>query len=293
MRRGTHMRRGTQKARSPVQGSVTPEPSEPECPATTTLMVVTPALAEQWLGRPHPSQRPIRKAHVARLARDMTNGTFRVTPDPIVITQSGYLSNGQHRLRAVLLANVTVTMSVATGWRDDVYAVLDGGKPRTIQDRAEVPWMKRKNAMATVRSVMAGFRDRRTADRTEAELVEFGTRHETVLEYLSALPHATKSRAAVMAVCARALIAGEDQLKVERFFQIVGSGVGDGQKESAAVRLFAYVHSPEVRGTGGGGIGHINVYRRTQTALQAFLAGRPLTLLRPLDRELWPLPEDP
>jgi len=80
------------------------------------VMDITPSQAFAWLeGNTH--NRPLDQAHVERLARDMKAGRWRLT----------LLVDGQHRLWAVIEADVTVPMRVFFNEPPESRHVLDTG----------------------------------------------------------------------------------------------------------------------------------------------------------------------
>lgn len=58
---------------------------------------VTPEMAAKWL-EGNVLNRPLKQAHVDRLAREMAAGRWRLTHQGIAFDVSGCLIDGQHRL---------------------------------------------------------------------------------------------------------------------------------------------------------------------------------------------------
>jgi len=94
---------------------------------------VTPELARVWLNQ-NTSNRPIRRPIWKSYARDMENGSWALTAEPIKFSAAGQLLDGQHRLHAVVHANVTVTMFVAYDVPDEAQSSMDSGAKRTAAD---------------------------------------------------------------------------------------------------------------------------------------------------------------
>src|SRR5262249_3066572 len=78
-------------------------------------------------------QRHLREGHVIRLATEMEQGNFRLSPDCILIVK-GKLANGQHRLHAVILCGKAMPFIVMRSNDEDLYKVLDCGIARTAAD---------------------------------------------------------------------------------------------------------------------------------------------------------------
>jgi hypothetical protein len=98
------------------------------------VIEIQPEIALLWLQKLHPRQRVSRSPKVAAFSRDMDSGRWRVSPQPIVITKSGFVADGVHRLLAVVMHGKPVKMMVCFGAEDDIYEVLDQGTPRSHAD---------------------------------------------------------------------------------------------------------------------------------------------------------------
>lgn len=96
-------------------------------------MTVTPALAESFL-LANTDNRKKRGWWVGGLANMIKRGEWIPTHQGIAFSKSGKLIDGQHRLEAVVEANIPVEMLVVTDVRDDAYKVLDNGVKRTMSD---------------------------------------------------------------------------------------------------------------------------------------------------------------
>lgn len=99
----------------------------------TTSVMVTPAMAEQWL-ECNRSNRKLRAAWVSQLAGMITRGEWQHTHQGIALDKDGNLLDGQHRLSAIVLSGIAVQMQVTTGMGADTFAVLDRGRTRSLVD---------------------------------------------------------------------------------------------------------------------------------------------------------------
>jgi hypothetical protein len=96
-------------------------------------VLVTPEVARRWLER-NAGNRRVRESHVEALALAMMGGEWRLTHQGIAFDPEGNLLDGQHRLRAVVLAETPVRMTVARDVAPEAFAALDLGKARRIAD---------------------------------------------------------------------------------------------------------------------------------------------------------------
>lgn len=96
-------------------------------------MHVTPTIAREWLKR-NLGNRPVKPTHVARLADAIRRGLWKMTGDAIRFSTTGKLIDGQHRLHAIIEAEVGVNCVVMFGLGDDIFDVIDSGSGRSKAD---------------------------------------------------------------------------------------------------------------------------------------------------------------
>ncbi len=94
---------------------------------------VTPELAQRWLAL-NRHNRSLRERQADLYATDMTNGDWRWTGETIKFADDGSLIDGQHRLRAVVIAEVTVPFLVVRGLEAQAQEDVDRGLPRKFYD---------------------------------------------------------------------------------------------------------------------------------------------------------------
>jgi hypothetical protein len=97
---------------------------------------IDPDFAASLLSTLDARQRLQRPTHVRFLAREMAAGNWHgTTNDLIVISKSGTLINGQHRMAAVVASGVTSKFWVMYDAPDESYDVMDqGSAPRSMAD---------------------------------------------------------------------------------------------------------------------------------------------------------------
>ncbi len=104
-----------------------------DAPMRLIWLLVNPEVASRWLGG-NDNNRRLRPAVVDRYAADMAAGRWTPSSDAIAISPEGRLLNGQHRLTAVVRADCTVGMWVATGMPEESFRNMDRGAMRTFAD---------------------------------------------------------------------------------------------------------------------------------------------------------------
>ena len=94
---------------------------------------VTPQMAREWLATDQ-SNRKLKKGAVAANARDMKAGKWNMTGEPIKFDTEGRLIDGQHRLQAVVQAEVPVRMMIVHGLEPETRLFMDTGVKRSAAD---------------------------------------------------------------------------------------------------------------------------------------------------------------
>jgi len=108
---------------------------------TTGWHLITPAIAEQLLlGK---ANRQISLATVAYYARQMMEGKWKATGEPIIITSDGVMRDAYHRCWACYLSGASFMTFVVADVEPtpDLFAFIDNGKSRTDADALETAGM--------------------------------------------------------------------------------------------------------------------------------------------------------
>jgi len=132
--------------------------STPGLTATSQVELINPAKAEELL-KQNTSNRRLNDAVVAHYANQMSNGTWPFTGHPIVIGISGRLLDGQHRLKAIIKANVSMPMLVVRGIENeaDAFDAIDTGKLRSSGDVLSAKGYKQSHALAAIARVIIRY----------------------------------------------------------------------------------------------------------------------------------------
>ena len=259
------------------------------------VMDLTPSMAARWLeGNTH--NRSISQGHVERLAREMKAGRWRLTHQGIAFSVGGRLLDGQHRLWAVVMSDVTVPVRVFFNEPADVVEDIDGGLARSAADRMMLSGRFGddigKAHLATMRCMVRGlWPPRRMAFGEEADLL---ARHLSAIEF--ALTNLTMtvrakgvSTAITRGVVARAFYS-VDHARLIHFCAVLKGGIATGPADEPIILLRDFL----VRAEGGRSDLAIirEHYGKAERALKAHLDGEPLNRLYATVTELFPLPEE-
>lgn len=157
---------------------------------------ITPKLATKILTSNSENNRNLRDAHVAALARDMTSGKWRENGETIIISNSGQLLDGQHRLSAIIKSKTSQKIVVVTGVPDSYITTIDQCAPRGLQDALTVAGFKNTNALGAAYRVISAYLQRGYATRsaynkrrTAGETIEFCQQNPRISEAVTLYRH--------------------------------------------------------------------------------------------------------
>lgn len=118
-------------------------------------MRVTPRKAQEWLAD-NQANRKVSDVLVERYANDMRDGRWQLNGEPVIFNGSSLL-DGQHRLHAIVRANVPVDMHVVTGVPTSAFRTIDSGKARTLANVLQASGHKNANNLAGALSLLNAF----------------------------------------------------------------------------------------------------------------------------------------
>jgi hypothetical protein len=113
---------------------------------------ITPEIATAWLEKHKGPNRQVRQSVVDRYARDMKNGKWLFTGDPIQFGKSGRLLNGQHRLWACIESDTSFDCLIVRGIENEqqVQDVIDTGTKRTLGNALQIHGEKDANNLSAI-----------------------------------------------------------------------------------------------------------------------------------------------
>lgn len=209
-----------------------------------SVINISPKLAEKMLVG-NEINRNVSHSLVDRYARDMRNGNWQLNGEPITFNKSKQLTNGQHRLLAIIRSGKTIPMVVIEEVDDDVN-IYDRNRPRKVQDSLVFSGMDKvlANSFSVALSRMVFYIKTGEQRRTDTEIGEFlSLNEETVVKAIricaqgktaSFVP--TKS-ASFLAPVFFALNCGVDEDILTKFIYTVRTGFYETDKEMSAVVL--------------------------------------------------------
>lgn len=252
------------------------------------LVTVTPELAAEYL-KANPKNRIVRPSLVDQYANEMKMGRWKLTPQCMSIRTDGTISDGQHRLLAIVQSKTTQPMYVATGVPDDISDCLDIGAKRTAADYLSLHCgVKSAPAVAAsvkaIASICCGFRSVRVSPTVAYDLSKHIQseldalipllkpsklfRHAWIIGALALAMKSNPSQVAVFAeklVTGENLSAGDPALTFRKWMESQTSQyINANFKKPATEVLFMSLYH-YIRGT------RTTVLRRSTTGLDYFL----------------------
>lgn len=109
-------------------------------PIRTEVKLVTPQMAKNWLSV-NTINRNLNKRLVNHYARQMKEGLWELTGEPLIFS-SGKLLDGQHRLSALIQANVEIYFLCVFNINEDTFKVMNTGKSRSASEIFDISGIK-------------------------------------------------------------------------------------------------------------------------------------------------------
>lgn len=119
------------------------------------VVTVSPGLAGTILNR-NPDNRPIR-SKVNHYAADMIAGRWTFNGEPILISSDGLLNDGQHRLNALIDANISLPFLFVFGVSRDSRMTVDQGAARSAGDYLGMQGVQNAKAAASIARVVIAY----------------------------------------------------------------------------------------------------------------------------------------
>lgn len=240
-------------------------------------ITVTPAIANELL-QSNKRNRPIRPRRVSAIASDMIAGKWSETPQPIAFNKDGKLIDGQHRIAAVIKANIPIDMWACYGVDDNV--VIDRGSPRSTGDslymrgivddklaKAEtVAIVRRYNAIANGSQFM-------TDDMIADFINDNADNLSKTIQYTHLRGCSTCRKTGIQVAVLSALMNGVSEDVIRMFTYVANTGFMNNENQSAAIVLRNFVAENDVRGWSGAN----RLAAVAQMAIRDFAEGTPRT----------------
>ena len=116
---------------------------------TSSIQTITPEYASELLAKNF-LNRPVNKVTVEDYAAQMSKDLWRLNGEPILISSTGNLIDGQHRLHACIKSGKPFETVVISGVDASVFDTIDTGRVRTGADILNVIGVSNASALASI-----------------------------------------------------------------------------------------------------------------------------------------------
>ena len=258
--------------------------------------LVSPKMAKMALGNMC-INRKLRPSLIKKYAHSMLQGQWKINGEAIVFSKSGVLLEGQHRMNAVVVADISVPMLIVKGVEDskEVLATINDGASRTLTDRLTMQGITLNNIhAATLRSLLFGLSQAQGNGRnpssrfTTLDYIELFEKHYDAIEFAVS---ATRNKRGIASASVCGAISRAyyhvDKGELLRFCNALVDNYAQSPEERSATLLHSFLLTHT---NGGGGMIKKERYAKTERAIQAFISGKSIAKLFSTKEELFPLP---
>jgi hypothetical protein len=126
-------------------------------------VLVSPGFAGTVLDH-NPDNRNIRETKRDQYAADMRAGRWTLNGEPIIVSKDGLLNDGQHRLSAVIAANLCIPLTFMFGLDRESRYTVDQGAARSADAYLSMEGVENATASATIARLLIAFETTGGAD---------------------------------------------------------------------------------------------------------------------------------
>lgn len=254
-----------------------------------TIENVTPTKAEKYLNL-NSSNRKLRPGVAEKYARCLRDGTWTECPEPISFYEDNEVADGQHRLWAIVDSGVAVRCVIVRGLPRSAGLNINTGLARTLVDNSRIAGLGddlSNELLATSRAVEVGAATSRA--QSYSERLAYVDKHREASKWAMANgPRGRGLRNAItLAAVARAYYHEPDKDRLHRFGDVVSTGFSDGNYESAAIAIRNYLQAKGAQAASQAL--WRDTFLKVQNAIRYFMLSRPLTVIKVVSDEAYPL----
>lgn len=264
-------------------------------PIVLRAVDVNAQLAQKWLDT-NEGNRKVSQNRVISYAEAMTDGQWQENGETIKFDPEGNLIDGQHRLEAVVLADVTVRMDVAENVPPESLTTIDTGRARSVSDYLGMQGHSYAGTRSRVASMLVRMEKdawtsviRVTADQALGVLRKYPELEDEETDLFSQahriwLETRLNNTAALIAM----IITRRLKPRLSEDFE---EGVLSGanlEEHDPRLALRRFAHAEYLRKRHGGPRQQLRHYIAYLKAWNAFVLKRPIQILRVTDTETPP-----
>lgn len=209
---------------------------------------ITPEIAQQYLERNLENNRRLSTKNIALYANAMQSGDWQLTSQGISFNESGQLTDGQHRLMAIIKAGVPVKMYVTYGEPDESI-IHDRGRGRSINDVMNMSGdIKITPAHVSLTNCIFNFTAGTCASVPDSTKMRFIAGNESLLDEIidasrKGANHAIAKTAPAQSAAFFGVLSGISKETIKKFFCVLNSGFQESSSQSAAIVARKFIES--------------------------------------------------
>jgi hypothetical protein len=129
-----------------------------------TQITLTPAIAQALLDK-NPSNRRLSEQRAIHLANAIRRGEWQLNGESVIVGEDGALLDGQHRCRAVVIAEMAIPVILVEGVAPKAFTTIDIGEKRSVGQIFQMQGFSDANNLSATISVLEMYTQNRTARR--------------------------------------------------------------------------------------------------------------------------------
>lgn len=199
---------------------------------TSTVELITPQVASEMLAR-NTFNRPLSGHTVARYAADMSAGRWDYNGQDIIFSDDGTLIDGQHRLSAVVAADVPVMLGIKRGLPSSSFVTIDAGRVRSPGDVLSLMGFTDYNTLAGAARMALSYASGRCLrgsrnGATRREVTDYAVAHPYLVEAVR-MSRPLSGRLTMSPVAAVVFLANERRFFDDQIAEFIdGVATGEG-----------------------------------------------------------------
>ncbi len=191
-------------------------------------VTLTPQKAKELL-KLNTKNRPMSLSTVKRYVREIAIGNWVYNGESIKISKSNVIIDGQHRLAAVVEANLTIETELIFGLNGDIFCTIDQGKKRSNADNFALQGVKNYMQIAAVVNPLWCLNNKRAGSLkssvlSKQEAYEFYLKNNQIMKHNCIGRRYFKVPPKYTNACCSYLFQFNDRSIVEKFFDQLYSG---------------------------------------------------------------------
>lgn len=260
----------------------------------TEITTITPEIAADMMTRSKEAGalNRLTKSKVAKLARQLKKGLWRLNGEPIITSETGKIIDGHHRLEACRMTKVAIETVLVSETPEDILDTIDTGASRSIADTLHLAGHHAKPGLLGALGKAVGYlinsqregHPLKNAQPPACEISEWLHQHSdletkclSVIERTSkVLPAAPKSLVAYSYL--EAMTSAEPAL-IDQFFERVISGFGITAGDPAGAMRELFLVEVPAKNKSKRPFGNVEMCARILKAINASIHGERLQKL--------------